>query len=54
MSFFKNNKIKVSKITRGIDKNIFFKQKINKNYFFNKYKINPNNKLIFFVEEFIN
>ena len=48
MSFFKNNKIKISKITRGIDKNIFFKQKINKNYFFNKYKINPNNKLIFF------
>ena len=48
MSFFKKNKIKVDKITRGIDKNIFFKKKISKNYFFKKYKINPNNKLIFF------
>ena len=45
MSVFKN---KIEKITRGIDKKIFFKKEINKNSFFNKYKINPNNKLIFF------
>ncbi len=48
MSFLKNNKIKVGKISRGIDKNIFFKRKINKNSFLNKYKINPKKKLIFF------
>ncbi len=47
LSYFKN-KIKVGKISRGIDKKIFFKKKINKKLFFNKYKINPNNKLIFF------
>lgn len=48
MSFLKDNKIKVSKISRGIDKKIFFKKEINKNVFLNKYKINPKNKLIFF------
>ena len=48
LSFFKNNKIKVGKISRGIDKKIFFKNKINKKSLFNKYKINQNNKLIFF------
>ena len=48
LSFLKNNKIKVGKISRGIDKKIFFKKNINKKSFFNKYKINQNNKLIFF------
>ena len=48
LSFLKNNKIKVGQISRGIDKKIFFKKNINKKSFFNKYKINQNNKLIFF------
>ena len=48
LSFLKNNKIKVGKISRGIDKKIFFKKNINKKSFFNKYKINQDNKLIFF------
>ena len=48
LSFLKNNKIKVGKISRGIDKKIFFKKNINKKSFFNKYKIKKNNKLIFF------
>ena len=39
---------KISKLSRGVDKNIFKRKKIDKNYFFKKYEITKEDKIILF------
>ena len=48
MKFLKGCKIKIDKISRGIDKKVFFKKKLDKNKFLKRFKINENNQIIFF------
>ena len=39
---------KISKLSRGVDQNIFKRKKIDKNYFFKKYEITKEDKIILF------
>ncbi len=48
MKFLEKSKVKIGKISRGIDNKVFSMQKLNKNSFLKKYKIDPGKKLIFF------
>ena len=48
LSFLGGSVVKIDKISRGIDKNVFFKKRISKKKIFKKLKINEDNKIIFF------
>ena len=47
-SFPKNLENKISRLSRGVDKKVFYKRKINKDKLFMKYSIDKDEKILFF------